>query len=197
MTTYRVRLDEFGTLLFSNAVLLYVPDFPPPPCRQRRADAAGCPVLHAVLAGQGAHQRRAAVRGADRGARLQYTSHHASIPNIQLPQLRRRKATCRLRKYNLLFSGGWRQRRRIVIFPGHVVVMAGPAAVIAKEVRKEICRNNKSSAKKKIPSTAAATQRGPVKRNQSTLWNPLFLADHRRLVQLRESKNSFGVVILF
>lgn len=132
-------------------------------------------MLHAVLAGQGAHQRRAAVRGADGGARLQHTSHHASIPTIQLPQLRRRMATCRLREYNLLFSGG----RRIVIFPGHVVVMAGPAAVIAKEVRKEISGNNKPSAKKKIPSTAAATQaaqRGPVKRNQSTLWNPLFLS---------------------
>lgn len=81
--------------------------------------------------------------------------------------------------------------RRIVIFPGHVVVMAGPAAVIAKEVRKEICGNNKPSAKK-IPSelsAAAATQsaqRGPVKRNQSTLWYLLFPADHGRLLQLRE-----------
>lgn len=156
-------------------------------------------MLHAVLAGQGAHQRRAAVRGADGGARLQHTSHHASIPNIQLPQLRRRMATCRLRKYNLLFSGGrrWRQaaagggrRWRIVIFPGHVVVMAEPAAVIATEVRKEICGNNKPSAKKKkIPSTAAATQsaqRGPVKRNQSALWSPLFIADHGGLLRMRE-----------
>lgn len=44
--------------------------------------------------------------------------------------------------------------RRIVIFPGHVVVMAGPVAVIAKEVRKEICGNNKPSAKKYLPSWA-------------------------------------------
>lgn len=155
-------------------------------------------MLHAVLAGQGAHQRRAALRGADGGAGLQYTSHHASIPNIQLPQLRRHTATCRLGKYDLVFSGGRRRAaegcgglRRIVIFPGHVVVMAGPAAVIAKEVRKEICGNNKPSAKK-IPSelsAAAATQsaqRGPVKRNQSTLWYLLFPADHGRLLQLRE-----------
>lgn len=45
---------------------------------------------------------------------------------------------------------------------------------------------------KKIPSelsAAAATQsaqRGPVKRNQSTLWYLLFPADHGRLLQLRE-----------
>lgn len=77
--------------------------------------------------------------------------------------------------------------RRIVIFPGHVVVMAGPAAVIAKEVRKEICGNNKPSAKKYLPSWATqSAQRGPVKRNQSTLWYLLFPADHRRLLQLRE-----------
>lgn len=78
--------------------------------------------------------------------------------------------------------------------------MAGPAAVIAKEVRKEICRNNKPSEKKKNPSTAAATQsaqRGPVKRNQSTLWNPLFLADHRRLLQLRESKIALELLFCF
>lgn len=65
------------------------------------------------------------------------------------PLLQRHTATCKLGKYSLVFSGG---RRRIVIFPGHVVVMAGPAAVIAKEVRKEICGDNKPSAKKYLPN---------------------------------------------
>lgn len=60
------------------------------PSSQRRADAEGCPVLHAVLPRQGAYQRCAAVWGADGGARLQYTSYHASIPTIHSVGLRAR-----------------------------------------------------------------------------------------------------------
>lgn len=147
-------------------------------------------MLHAVLAGQGAHQRRAAVRGADGGARLQYTSHHASIPNIQLPQLRRHTATCRLGKYDLVFSGG----RRRAATDCHLSRSCcyGRARGCNCQGSKKGNMREKQAICKIIPSelsAAAATQsaqRGPVKRNQSTLWYLLFPADHRRLLQLRE-----------
>ena len=44
----------------------------------------------------------------------------------------------------LVIEEGRTGLRGIVIFPGHVV-MAGLGAVIAREVRKEICGNNKPS----------------------------------------------------
>lgn len=53
-------------------------------------------MLHVVLPGQGAYQGCAAVWGADWGAWLQYTSHHASISTIRSRSLR---AICRNVKY--------------------------------------------------------------------------------------------------
>lgn len=93
-------------------------------------------MLHVVLPGQGAYQRRVALRGADGGARLQYTSHHASIS--------RAHSNLQAWKICLSLEEGRAGLRGIVIFPGPVV-MAELGATFAREVRKEICENNKPS----------------------------------------------------
>ena len=150
--TFTVPVSPYLTFwplsLLSSRFSFSVPACLPP--RERRADAEGCPVLHVVLPGQGADQRCAAVWGADGGARLQYTSHHASIPTIHS---RSSKAHRDLPAWKvcLLCEEGRAGLRRFVISPGHVV-MAGAGAVIAREGRKEICGNNKLT---EIPSEPA------------------------------------------
>lgn len=95
-----------------------------------------------------------------------------------------------------LVEGGG--RRPIVIFPGHVVVMAGPEAVTAKEVRKEICRNNEPSAKKNTfhDRSHSVGTAGPVKRNQFTLWEPVVSSRSPNAAAAQRIKKVFFFVVV-